>query len=285
MLMFNLGVKNTLRILRGTSVGMYLGDDEGNDVLLPKKYIPDDVIVGDDIEVFIYRDSEDRIIATTLEPKVQLNGFAYLQVMAVTGIGAFLDWGLEKDLFVPFKEQNKKLATGDWCAVYVYLDEETDRLVGSCKVNKFFEKENIELEIGQEVDLFVFEETNLGLNAVINNKYKGLIYENEIFQRIKLGSRTKGYIKNIREDKLIDVSLQKQGYANIEPNAEKILEKLKANNGFLDVTDKSDANYIMYQLEMSKKTFKKAVGGLYKQRLIRIEDDGIYLAEKQQKEI
>lgn len=285
MLMFNLGVKNTLRILRGTSVGMYLGDDEGNDVLLPKKYIPDDVIVGDDIEVFIYRDSEDRIIATTLEPKVQLNGFAYLQVMAVTGIGAFLDWGLEKDLFVPFKEQNKKLATGDWCAVYVYLDEETDRLVGSCKVNKFFEKENIELEIGQEVDLFVFEETNLGLNAVINNKYKGLIYENEIFQRIKLGSRTKGYIKNIREDKLIDVSLQKQGYANIEPNAEKILEKLKANNGFLDVTDKSDANYIMYQLEMSKKTFKKAVGGLYKQRLIRIEDEGIYLAEKQQKEI
>jgi len=277
--MFNLGVKNTLRILRGTSVGMYLGDEEGNDVLLPKKYIPDDVIVGDDIEVFIYRDSEDRIIATTLEPKVQLNEFAYLQVMAVTGIGAFLDWGLEKDLFVPFKEQNKKLATGDWCAVYVYLDEETDRLVGSCKVNKFFEKENLELEIGQEVDLLVFEETNLGLNAVINNKYKGLIYENEIFQRIKLGTRTKGYIKNIREDKLIDVSLQKQGYANIEPNAEKILEKLKANNGFLDVTDKSDANYIMYQLEMSKKTFKKAVGGLYKQRLIRIEDDGIYLAE------
>lgn len=277
--MFNLGVKNTLRILRGTSVGMYLGDDEGNDVLLPKKYIPDDVIVGDDIEVFIYRDSEDRIIATTLEPKVQLNEFAYLQVMAVTGIGAFLDWGLEKDLFVPFKEQNKKLAPEDWCAVYVYLDEETDRLVGSCKVNKFFEKENIELEIGQEVDLFVFEETNLGLNAVINNKYKGLIYENEIFQRIKLGTRTKGYIKNIREDKLIDVSLQKQGYANIEPNAEKILEKLKANNGFLDVTDKSDANYIMYQLEMSKKTFKKAVGGLYKQRLIRLEDDGIYLAE------
>ena len=277
--MFNLGVKNTLRILRGTSVGMYLGDDEGNDVLLPKKYIPDDVIVGDDIEVFIYRDSEDRIIATTLEPKVQLDGFAYLQVMAVTGIGAFLDWGLEKDLFVPFKEQNKKLATGDWCAVYVYLDEETDRLVGSCKVNKFFEKENIQLEIGQEVDLLVFEETNLGLNVVINNKYKGLIYENEIFQRIKLGTHTKGYIKNIREDKLIDVSLQKQGYANIEPNAEKILEKLKANNGFLDVTDKSDANYIMYQLEMSKKTFKKAVGGLYKQRLIRIEDDGIYLAE------
>lgn len=275
--MLNIGIKNTLRVLRGTSVGMYLGDIEGNDVLLPKKYIPDELIVGDDIDVFIYRDSEDRIIATTLEPKAQLNQYAYLQVMAVTGVGAFLDWGLEKDLFVPFKEQNKKLVTGDWCAVYVYLDESTDRLVGSCKVNKFFEKDNIDLTEGEEVDLLVFEETNLGLNVVINNKYKGLIYENEIFQRVKLGSRTKGYIKLIREDNRIDVSLQKQGYANIEPNAEKILEKLKTNNGFLDITDKSDANYVMYQLEMSKKTFKKAIGGLYKQRLIRIEDDGIYL--------
>lgn len=275
--MLNLGVKNTLRVLRGTSVGMYLGDEEGNDVLLPKKYIPDDLIVGDDIEVFIYKDSEDRVIATTLEPKVKLNEFAYLQVMAVTGIGAFLEWGLEKDLFVPFKEQNRKLATGDWTAVYVYLDEETERLVGSCKVNKFFEKENIDLNVGDEVELFVFEETNMGMNVVINNKYKGLVYENEIFQRIKLGSYTKGYIKNIREDNRIDVSLQKQGYANIEPNAEKIMEKLKANNGFLDITDKSDANYVMYQLEMSKKTFKKAIGGLYKQRLIRIEDDGIHL--------
>ena len=278
--MLNLGVKNTLKILRGTSVGMYLGDDEGNDVLLPKKYIPEDVIVGDDIEVFIYKDSEDRVIATNLEPKLQLNEFGYLQVMAVTSIGAFLEWGLEKDLFVPFKEQNRKLAEGDWTPVYLYLDTETDRLVGSCKINKFIEKEHVDLTIGQEVELFVFEETLLGLNAVINNKYKGLIYENEIFQRVKLGSRLKGYVKNIREDNLIDLSLQKQGYENIEPNAARILEKLKANNGFLDVTDKSDANYIMYQLEMSKKTYKKAVGALYKQRLVRLEEDGIYLVEK-----
>ena len=233
--------------------------------------------MGDDIEVFIYRDSEDRIIATTLEPKIQLNEFAYLQVKAVTQVGAFLDWGLEKDLFVPFREQNKKMEVDKWYAVYLYLDEDTDRLVASCKVNRFFEKENIDLTIGQEVDILVFEETDLGMNAVINNKYKGLIYENEIFQRIKIGTRTKAYVKNIRDDKRIDLSLQKQGYANVEPNAERILEKLKANNGFLDVTDKSDANYVMYQLEMSKKTFKKAVGALYRQRLIRIEDDGIYL--------
>ncbi len=275
--MLHLGIKNTLRILRGTGVGMFLGDEEGNDVLLPKKYVPENAIVGDDIEVFIYRDSEDRIIATTLEPKIQLNQFACLQVKSVTAIGAFLDWGLEKDLFVPFREQNKKMEEGRWYAVYLYLDEETDRLVASCKVNRYFEKENIDLQIGQEVDLLIFEETDLGVNAVINNKYKGLIYENEIFQRIKIGTRTKGFVKNIRDDKRVDLSLQKQGYANVEPNAERILEKLKANNGFLDVTDKSDANYVMYQLEMSKKTFKKAIGALYRQKIIRIEEDGIYL--------
>lgn len=277
--MLHLGIKNTLCILRGTGVGMFLGDDEGNDVLLPKKYVPENAIVGDDIEVFIYRDSEDRIIATNLEPKIQLNQFACLQVKSVTAIGAFLDWGLEKDLFVPFREQNKKMEEGRWYAVYLYLDEETDRLVASCKVNRYFEKENIDLQIGQEVDLLIFEETDLGLNAVINNRYKGLIYENEIFQRIKIGTRTKGFVKNIREDNRVDLSLQKQGYANVEPNAERILEKLKANNGFLDVTDKSDANYVMYQLEMSKKTFKKAVGALYRQKIIRIEEDGIYLNE------
>lgn len=275
--MLHLGIKNTLRILRGTGVGMFLGDEEGNDVLLPKKYVPENAIVGDDIEVFIYRDSEDRIIATNLEPKIQLNQFACLQVKSVTAIGAFLDWGLEKDLFVPFREQNKKMEEGRWYAVFLYLDEETDRLVASCKVNRYFEKENIDLQIGQEVDLLIFEETDLGLNAVINNKYKGLIYENEIFQRIKIGTRTKGFIKNLRDDNRVDLSLQKQGYANVEPNAERILEKLKANNGFLDVTDKSDSNYVMYQLEMSKKTFKKAVGALYRQKIIRIEDDGLYL--------
>jgi predicted RNA-binding protein (virulence factor B family) len=276
--MLHLGIKNTLRILRGTGVGMFLGDEEGNDVLLPKKYVPENAIVGEDIEVFIYRDSEDRIIATNLEPKIQLNQFACLQVKSVTAIGAFLDWGLEKDLFVPFREQNKKMDEGRWYAVYLYLDEETDRLVASCKVNRYFEKENIDLLIGQEVDLLIFEETDLGLNAVINNKYKGLIYENEIFQRIKIGTRTKGFVKNLRDDNRVDLSLQKQGYANVEPNAARILEKLKSNNGFLDLTDKSDSNYVMYQLEMSKKTFKKAVGALYRQKIIRIEEDGIYLA-------
>lgn len=275
--MIKVGEINNLRVLRGTSVGMYLGDEEDNDVLLPNKYIPDGLIVGDFIDVFIYRDSEDRIIATTLQPKINLNEFACLRVSAVSHFGAFIDWGLEKDLLVPFREQNKKLEVGDWAIIYLYLDQETERLVGSCKVNKYLEKENIDLKVGQEVDLLIFEKTDMGLNAVINNRYKGLLYQNEIFQRVAWGDNLKGYIKNIREDNRIDLSLQKQGYVNVEPNSQKILEKLKENEGFLPLNDKSESIDIMSMLEMSKKTFKKAVGALYKQKLITIEDDGIRL--------
>ena len=275
--MIRVGEINNLRVLRGTSVGMYLGDEEDNDVLLPNKYIPDGLIVGDFIDVFIYRDSEDRIIATTLQPKINLNEFACLRVSAVSHFGAFIDWGLEKDLLVPFREQNKKLEVGDWAIIYLYLDQETERLVGSCKVNKYLEKENIDLKVGQEVDLLIFEKTDMGLNAVINNRYKGLLYQNEIFQRVAWGDNLKGYIKNIREDNRIDLSLQKQGYVNVEPNSQKILEKLKENEGFLPLNDKSESIDIMSMLEMSKKTFKKAVGALYKQKLITIEDDGIRL--------
>ena len=273
--MIRVGEINNLRVLRGTSVGMYLGDEEDNDVLLPNKYIPDGLIVGDFIDVFIYRDSEDRIIATTLQPKINLNEFACLRVSAVSHFGAFIDWGLEKDLLVPFREQNKKLEVGDWAIIYLYLDQETERLVGSCKVNKYLEKENIDLKVGQEVDLLIFEKTDMGLNAVINNRYKGLLYQNEIFQRVAWGDTLKGYIKNIREDNRIDLSLQKQGYVNVEPNSQKILEKLKENEGFLPLNDKSESIDIMSMLEMSKKTFKKAVGALYKQKLITIEEDGI----------
>ncbi|NBA88183.1 GntR family transcriptional regulator [Emticicia sp. CRIBPO] len=273
------GQYNTLKILRGTSVGMYLGDEEGNDVLLPHKYIPENSEVGQDIEVFIYRDSEDRVIATTLKPLIELNKFACLEVVGVSQFGAFVDWGLEKDLFIPFREQNKKLEHGDWTVVYLYLDEQTDRLVGSCKVHKFF-KNNISvgLEPGEEVDLLVFEKTDLGMNVIINHLYKGLIYENEIFQRIAWGDTLKGYIKNIREDGKIDVTLQKQGFLQvIEPNSQKILDYLKANGGILPLSDKSDSIEIMELLEMSKKNFKKAAGNLYKQKLIVIEDQQIRL--------
>ena len=273
------GKYNTLQILRGTSVGMYLGDEEGNDVLLPHKYIPENTQIGESIEVFIYRDSEDRLIATTLKPLILLNQFAILEVVAATPFGAFLDWGLEKDLFVPFKEQNHKLQKGQWVPVYLYLDEQTDRLVASAKINKYFKNlDGVDLDEGQEVDLLVFEKTELGHNVVINNLYKGLVYENETFRRLAWGDTTKGYVKLIREEGKIDISLQPLGFLKtLEPNQKTILEKLEASGGVLNLSDSSDPIEIQEVLEMSKKSFKKAIGVLYKDKKILINKDSIVL--------
>lgn len=271
------GKYNTLQVLRATSVGLYLGDAEGNDVLLPHKYIPESIEMGQELEVFIYRDSEDRLIATTLTPAILRDQFAILEVVATSSIGAFLDWGLEKDLFVPFKEQNHKLQTGQWVPVYLYLDEETDRLVASAKINKFFRnQESIELEENQKVDLLVFEKTDLGYNVIVNNLYKGLIYENEIFRRLAWGDQTTGYIKNIREDGKIDISLQPLGFLNArDENSRIILEKLGENGGILHLSDSSDPMDIQEQLGMSKKAFKKAIGGLYRDGLVTISEAAV----------
>lgn len=271
------GKYNTLQVLRATSVGLYLGDSEGNDVLLPHKYIPDGIEMGQELEVFIYRDSEDRLIATTLTPAILRDQFAILEVVATSSIGAFLDWGLEKDLFVPFKEQNHKLQTGQWVPVYLYLDEETDRLVASAKINKFFRnQEDTELEENQKVDLLVFEKTDLGYNVIVNNRYKGLIYENEIFRRLAWGDQTTGYIKNIREDGKIDISLQPLGFLNArDENSRIILEKLEENGGILHLSDSSDPIEIQEQLGMSKKAFKKAIGGLYRDGVITLSEASV----------
>ncbi|MBX2953753.1 MAG: GntR family transcriptional regulator [Leadbetterella sp.] len=271
------GKYNTLQVLRATSVGLYLGDTEGNDVLLPHKYIPENIEMGQELEVFIYRDSEDRLIATTLTPAILCDQFAILEVVATSSIGAFLDWGLEKDLFVPFKEQNHKLQTGQWVPVYLYLDEETDRLVASARINKFFRnQDHIDLEENQKVDILVFEKTDLGYNVIINNRYKGLIYENEIFRRLAWGDQTTGYIKTIREDGKIDVSLQPLGFLNArDEHTRIILEKLETNGGILHLSDTSDPIDIQEQLGMSKKAFKKAIGGLYRDGLITLGEASI----------
>ncbi|MCP9762704.1 CvfB family protein [Lacihabitans soyangensis] len=273
------GKYNTLQILRGTSVGMYLGDEEGNDVLLPHKYIPENAQIGESIEVFIYRDSEDRLIATTLKPLILLNQFAILEVVAATQFGAFLDWGLEKDLFVPFKEQNHKLQKGQYVPVYLYLDEQTDRVVASAKVHKYFKNlDGVDLEEGQEVDLLVFEKTELGHNVVVNNLYKGLVYENETFRRLAWGDTTKGYVKLIRDEGKIDISLQPLGFLKtLEPNQKAILDKLQQSGGTLNLSDSSDPIEIQEVLEMSKKAFKKAIGVLYKDKKIIIKSDSIVL--------
>jgi len=271
------GVFNLLSAKRRTLNGYYLIDEENVEVLLPNKYVPTGMKPGDEISVFIFKDSEDRLTATTIEPYILLNEFAVLEVVDVNPVGAFLDWGLEKDLLVPYSEQTSKMIVGKSYPVYLYLDEKTQRLVATAKTNRILESDEILVKEGEEVELLICNSTDIGINVIVNNLYKGLLYDNELFQAVTPGDKIPGYIKHIRPDNKIDVSLQKQGYVNVEPNAQKILQKLKDNDGFLNLTDKSDPVMILAKLEMSKKVFKKAIGSLYKQKLIRIADDGIYL--------
>jgi len=275
--MLNLGIYNQLTILRTTSVGMYLGDEDGNDVLLPNKYIQETFQVGDVVDVFVYKDYEQRWIATTLKPYIELHQFAFLRVRDVSPTGAFLEWGLEKDLLVPFKEQNTKMQAKQSYVVYLYKDEKTERLVASCKLNRFLQNENLSISAGEEVDLLVFETTALGFNVIINQQHKGLIYHTEIFQPIQIGDQLRGFVKLIREDNGIDISLQPKGVQRLEEGAEKLINYLKKHKGFIPLTDKSEPDDILKLLQMSKKNFKKSLGILYKQRLVRLENDGTYL--------
>jgi len=274
--MISIGTFHTLKIARSTNVGLFLSDGT-NDVLLPKKYVPQKYELDDEIEVFVYLDHEERPVATTLEPKIYLNEFALLKVNYVNEFGAFMDWGLEKDLFVPFREQARKMTEGHYYIVYMYLDEKTNRLVGSSKLNQFLDEKNISVAVGEEVDLIVTHITDAGVNVIINEKHKGLMYKNELFEELRTGDRIIGYIKNIRPDGKIDVSRQKQGFEKITDNAGKVLEELRLNNGFLGLHDKSHPDEIKTVLEMSKKTFKQTIGNLYKQKMIELKEDGIYL--------
>lgn len=271
-----LGKYNTLTILRNTKVGLFLGDD-AKDVLLPNKYVPKDYFIGDEITVFVYLDHEERLISTTLKPYVKLNEFAHLKVNYVNKFGAFLDWGLEKDLFVPFKEQTKTMEVGKRYLIYMYLDEQTNRLVATSKVNKYFLEEKPEYEPNEEVEVMISHFTDLGVNVIIENQFKGLAFTDEVFKDLKLGTKTKAYIKQIRPDGKIDVTFKKLGLEAIDDDAELVLKELKANNGFLGLHDKSHPEDIKTVLQMSKKAFKKAVGNLYKSRMIDIKENGIFL--------
>ena len=279
--MLHIGQHNTLTILRDTKVGLFLGNgNEIDDVLLPNKYVPKVFEIGEEITVFIYLDHEERPVATTLVPYIFLNEFALLRVNYTNQIGAFMDWGMEKDILVPFKEQARPMEKGKRYLVYLYLDEKTNRLVASSKTNQFLDNETITVENGEEVDLIISHITEIGINVIINQKHKGLVYNDEVYDdRIRTGDKLTGYIKNVRDDGKIDVSLQKLGYQNIEPNAENILDELRASKGFLKLNDNSSPDDIKTVLKMSKKTFKKAVGLLYKEKLIEIKEDGIYLVK------
>ena len=276
--MIDIGVYNELTILRSTSVGLYLGDEQGEDVLLPNKYCPEEYEVGDKIDVFVYLDYAERKVATNIDPKIKLHEFALLKTTSVENVGAFMDWGLEKELMVPFKEQRQNMEQGRWYVVYLDIDEKTDRLYASNKIEKRLQNENLTVEQGDEVDLLVYTKSDLGYSLIINNKHKGLVFDNEVFKELNIGDKLKGYVKEIREDNKIDISLAPVGYSNYNDiNANRILDKLNQNDGFIGINDKSSPHEIYDEFGISKKAFKKAAGALYKNRDISIEAKGIRL--------
>ena len=274
--MLKIGEYHTLKIDRETKVGLFLVN-ETDDVLLPNKYVPNDFTIGDDMTVFVYLDHEERPVATTLKPLITLNSFAVLKVNYINKFGAFLNWGMEKDLFVPFKEQARPMEKDKRYIVTMYVDKQTGRLAASSKINQFLDKEPLDVEVGQEVDLMVSHITEIGINVIINGKFRGLAYQNEVFETVSPGYKTKGYIKTIRPDGKIDVSFQKQGFEAIDDSSQQVLEALKQNDGVLRLNDNSHPEEIKSVLKMSKKTFKKAIGSLYKQKLIDINNEGIQL--------
>ena len=276
--MIEIGKKNTLTAARQSSVGVYLEDSKGNEVLLPNKYVPKSLKTGELLEVFIYKDSEDRLVATTLVPLIERGTFANLKVNQVSSFGAFMDWGMEKDLLVPDKEQLVRMKEGETYLVYCYLDEMSERLVGSSKIKKFLNNDNHQLAFGATVEATIFDNTPLGYLAIVNKKHMGLIYHNEVYGKLNLGETLTAYVKKVKELGEIDLSLQKIGFEHVDDQTDVILEHLRKNKGFLNLSDNSSPEEIQARMKMSKKVFKKAIGILYRQKKIRIENEGIYFA-------
>lgn len=275
--MVEIGKYNTLKIVKDLDFGVYLDGGDDLEILLPARYVPRNVKPGDEVEVFIYHDNEGRIIATTAKPLAIVGEFLWMECKSVNDMGAFLEWGLMKDLLVPFREQKMPMREGKWYLVYVHLDHVTKRIVASARVDKFLDNIPPVYEFNQEVDLLVADETEIGYKVIINNLHWGLVYHNEIYRRLERGEHLKGYIKEVREDEKIDVSLTRLGYEKVEGIAGIILDALKVQNGFLPVHDKSPAEEIYSLFGCSKKSFKQAIGALYKKKLISIEPTGIRL--------
>lgn len=272
-----IGTYQILRAKKELPFGIYLEDYDGEEVLLPRKYVPENLAIGDELEVFVYKDHEHRPVATTLKPLIQVNQFAYLQVKMVSRFGAFMDWGLEKDLLVPFGEQTIRMVQEKYYMIHLYLDDKTRRLVGSAKVENFLDNKALTVEEGEEVDIIAWDQIEPGVQVIVNHKHKGLVYFNEMFVNLKPGEQRKGFVYKIREQNKLDIRLQRSGRQLRDDSSHVLLNKLRESGGFLPLTDKSHPTEISYKLEMSKKTFKKAVGALYKQRIIELEDKGIRL--------
>lgn len=277
--MVEIGKYNKLKIVKDLDFGVYLDGGNGLEILLPARYVPKNVKPGDEVDVFIYHDNEGRLIATTARPKALAGEFRYMQVKSVNDTGAFLDWGIMKDLLVPFKEQKMKMQADRWYLVYVRIDNITGRMMASARIEKFLDNTPPDYQYNQEVDLLVADETDIGYRVIINNLHTGLLYFSEVFQRLEKGELIKGYIKEVREDDKIDVSLTPSGYRKIEGIAGVILESLKAQGGYIAVHDKSEPELIYSLFRCSKKAFKQAIGALYKQKMITLEQDGIRLSK------
>ncbi|MFZ6045622.1 S1 RNA-binding domain-containing protein [Pseudomonas sp. CR3202] len=274
-----IGRFNSLQVVKHTDFGLYLDGGPDGEILLPKRYVPKDEPSdeGDWLNVFLYLDSEDRPVATTLRPKVQVGGFASLKVVEINRIGLFLDWGLPKDLLLPHSEEKRPLQVGDYCVVHVYLDKRTRRITATARLDRYLDNTPPRYKTGQEVDLLVTEKTDLGFKAIIEGQHWGLIHKNELFKFVRSGMREKGYIKEIRPDGKISLSLQPVGVAAVSGLGEQIIAALRAEGGVLALSDKSPPELISQRFGVSKGNFKKAIGGLYKQGLIRIDDDRIEL--------
>jgi len=275
--MSQIGRLNTLQVLREVAFGVYLDGEELGDILLPKRQIPQGTRIGDLLEVFVYFDSSDIIIASVIKPLVQVGEFAYLKVVDNNKMGAFMDWGLPKDLLVPFREQRHKLLKNRKYVVHVYLDRASNRIVGSTRLDKFLSKDKPRYESGDNVDLLITSQTDLGYKAIVDGEYWGLLYKDQVFRTLEQGQNLKGFIRQVRPDGKIDLSLQDPGKLHLDAASQKILDVLKAGQGFLAMTDETSPELIYDKFGFSKKTFKRSLGGLYKKRLIRLEPKGIRL--------
>lgn len=276
-----LGDYNQLKIVKEVDFGLYLdGGDEG-EILLPKRYIPEAYNIGDEINVFLYLDQDERLVATTQHPLAKSGDFAFLECSWVNEYGAFLNWGLMKDLFCPFREQKRRMEIGSSYIVYVTVDEESYRIMASAKIEKFLCKDFPPYQSGDEVDILVWQKTDLGFKVVVDNHYAGLIYRDQIFRHIQTGDRMKAYVTCVRPDGKIDLALQPTGRQQTLDFSEVLLDYLQRNGGYCDLGDKSDAEEIKKRFEVSKKVYKKAIGDLYRRRLITISDKGIRLVEEE----
>lgn len=277
--MIETGKFNRLKVINKLDAGVLLDGEELGELFMPRSFSSADYNTGDTVDVFIFYDSDGKLLATTKRPYAMVGDFALLKVVSITPVGAFLDWGLKKDLLVPFSEQKERMAEGRSYIVYVYRDERTSRIVASSKIGRFLDKGPLELLEGQRVELLICSQTELGYKAIINNSRWGVLYKNEIFQPLRKGQQLPGFIKKIRDDGKIDLCLQKPGHEKVADLSDRIIDALKAAGGSISITDRSPAELIYRTFSVSKKTYKKAIGGLYKKRLIEIGSDGIRLTD------